>query len=415
MKNINTLRLILVLTFVCFIQSAYSQTPTGEEMLGLNNVPTSEFGNVTSPIIGSLLYNQTDENVYVYTTAGWTTVTNANDLDSDINNELNTTIILDGTDLKTTDAGGTILTDLSPLTSVVIQTVSNGNTIARHASGDGTVVEIKETITTLNDNGDGTVTYTNENNQTTTVGIVGPQGVPGADGADGAVGPQGPQGVPGADGADGAVGPQGPQGVPGADGADGAVGPQGPQGVPGADGADGAVGPQGPQGVPGADGADGAEGPQGPQGEVGPSSTYVGQFIITATGAQTISGLPFEPSSITFVAHANVETLNLDSDNGVGDNNTGLANSFGTMNGFARNDSGTTTQQVIYVGGSGNSINDISRYASSSNCIGIRYGNQNGNALGRTLASLSSFDTTGFTINVSAKADNVVVLYTAYK
>ena len=379
MKNINTLRLILVLTFVCFIQSAYSQTPTGEEMLGLNNVPTSEFGNVTSPIIGSLLYNPTDENVYVYTTAGWTTVTNANDLDSDINNELNTTIILDGTDLKTTDAGGTILTDLSPLTSVVIQTVSNGNTIARHASGDGTVVEIKETITTLNDNGDGTVTYTNENNQTTTVGIVGPQGVPGADGADGA------------------------------------VGPQGPQGVPGADGADGAVGPQGPQGVPGADGADGAEGPQGPQGEVGPSSTYVGQFIITATGAQTISGLPFEPSSITFVAHANVETLNLDSDNGVGDNNTGLANSFGTMNGFARNDSGTTTQQVIYVGGSGNSINDISRYASSSNCIGIRYGNQNGNALGRTLASLSSFDTTGFTINVSTKADNVVVLYTAYK
>ncbi len=436
MKNIKTLRLILVFAFVCFIQSAYSQTPTGEEMLGLNNVPTSEFGNVTSPIIGSLLYNPTDENVYVYTTAGWTTVTNANDLDSDINNELNTTIILDGTDLKITDAGGTIITDLSPLTSVVLQTVSNGNTIARHASGDGTDVAIKETITTLNDNGDGTVTYTNEGNQTTTVGIVGPQGpqgvpgadgadgaagpqgpqgVPGADGADGAVGPQGPQGVPGADGADGAAGPQGPQGVPGTDGADGAVGPQGPQGVPGADGADGAAGPQGPQGVPGADGADGAVGPQGPQGEVGPSSTYVGQFIITATGDQVITGLPFEPSSITFVAHANVETLNLDSDNGVGDNNTGLANSYGTMNGFARNDSGTTTQQVIYVGGSGNSINDISRYASSSNCIGLRYGNQNGDALGRTLASLSSFDTTGFTINVSTKADNVVVLYTAYK
>ncbi|MGB1210326.1 MAG: hypothetical protein ACPG41_02820, partial [Lacinutrix venerupis] len=146
-----------------------------------------------------------------------------------------------------------------------------------------------------------------------------------------------------------------------------------------------------------------------------PSNAYVGQFIITATGNQTITGIPFEPSSITFVAHANVETLDIDADNGVGNNNTGIANSFGTMNGFARNDSGTITQQVIYVGGSGNSINDISRFASSSRCIGLRYGNQNGDAVGRTLASLTSFNANGFTINVTNKSDNVVVIFTAYK
>ncbi|SDX51707.1 hypothetical protein SAMN05444411_106121 [Lutibacter oricola] len=145
------------------------------------------------------------------------------------------------------------------------------------------------------------------------------------------------------------------------------------------------------------------------------TTVYVGQFIISATGNKIITGLPFKPSSITFVAHANVETLDMDTDNAAGDNNKGLANSFGTMNGFARDDDGTITQQVIYIGGSGNSINDISRYASSSRCIGLRYSDQNGNALGRTLGSLTSFNTNGFTINVTNKSDNIVVLYTAYK
>ena len=141
---------------------------------------------------------------------------------------------------------------------------------------------------------------------------------------------------------------------------------------------------------------------------------YFGAFIITATGNQTISGLPFQPTQISFVAHANVETLNLNSDNGVGNNNSGLANSFGSGNGFARDDSGSIVQQTIYVGGSGNSINDISRYASSSHCIGIRYGNQNGNQLGLTTASLTSFNSDGFTINVDNLSDNLVVLYHAY-
>jgi hypothetical protein len=39
------------------------------------------------------------------------------DNDTSASNELNTTVILNGTDLEVTDAGGTIITDLSPLTS----------------------------------------------------------------------------------------------------------------------------------------------------------------------------------------------------------------------------------------------------------------------------------------------------------
>ena len=151
--------------------------------------------------------------------------------------------------------------------------------------------------------------------------------------------------------------------------------------------------------------------------EIATSNTpnvYFGAFIISSTGNQTINGLPFQPSQISFVAHANVETYNLDSDNGVGNNNRFLPNSFGTTNGFARDDSGSVVQQSIYVGGSGNSINDISRYASSSHCVGIRYGNQNGDSLGLTTASVTSFNSDGFTINVDNHSDDLVVLYQAY-
>ncbi|CAN0604032.1 unnamed protein product, partial [Ectocarpus sp. 12 AP-2014] len=96
-------------------------------------------------------------------------------------------------------------------------------------------------------------------------------------------------------------------------------------------------------------------------------------------------------------------------------NNTGIANSFGSMNGFARNDGNTIVEQVIYVGGSGNSINDISRYASNSHCIGLRYGNQNGNNLGVTSATVTRFNTDGFTINTDSFADGIVVIYQAFR
>lgn len=150
-------------------------------------------------------------------------------------------------------------------------------------------------------------------------------------------------------------------------------------------------------------------------------TVYTGFFIIPngSGGNQNITGVPFQPSQITFVAHANIESLNINSDNGVGNNNSGINNSFGTMHGFARNNGATVTQQVIYLGGSGNSINDISRYSSNSNCIGLRYGNQNGNNLGVINASLTSFNTDGFSINVSKSGstnpESVVVLYTAYR
>lgn len=167
------------------------------------------------------------------------------------------------------------------------------------------------------------------------------------------------------------------------------------------------------------------------------SSVYTGFFIIdnttlTATGtyAQSITGLPFEPSQITFVAHPNIGSFDINDDNATGDNNSNLLeNTHGTMNGFARSDAGAISQAVIYVGAHGNSVNDITRYSNDAQCIGMRYTTQNGDNNGVIAATLTSFDTDGFTLDVTYTLgtfgnagvqddildEAVIVLYTAYR
>ncbi len=86
--------------------------------------------------------------------------------------------------------------------------------------------------------------------------------------------------------------------------------------------------------------------------------------IATSLG-QSVNTLPFQPSQITFIAHANIESFKINSNNDIGNNTATLANSFGTMNGHARNDNGTTNQAIIYIRESCTSINNISRYFSN--------------------------------------------------
>lgn len=172
------------------------------------------------------------------------------------------------------------------------------------------------------------------------------------------------------------------------------------------------------------------------------NNVYVGSFIISApTGTINtsfdveINSLPFKPSQVTFVAHANVETLTVDGTSSAGLNSATLQNAFGTCNGFARDDAAGIVQSTIYIGGSGSSINGISRYSSGLQCLGLRYSDQNGNDMGKITGDLTEFGDinddgyNGFTINVSyslgisgnVNRDNdimeesLVVLYTAYK
>jgi len=126
------------------------------------------------------------------------------------------------------------------------------------------------------------------------------------------------------------------------------------------------------------------------------SNVYVGSFIISASGAQTISDLPFKPSSVTFEAMANIEQNNIDSDNSIANNATNIYNAGGMMKGS----------------------------------------NQNGDDLGKILSNMTSFNTDGFTITntyvngtltvntnnpatnidpAAVQSESIVVIFTAYQ
>jgi len=153
------------------------------------------------------------------------------------------------------------------------------------------------------DNGDGTLTFTYANGATYITpilsGVTGTQGPVGPAGATGIQGPMGPQGPAGNDGLDGATGPQGIQGLTGAVGATGPTGPQGIQGVAGTNGMNGAVGaqgpigftgPAGPQGIQGPAGNDGSTGPQGPIGLTGAQGSQGIQGVAGTNGANGANG-----------------------------------------------------------------------------------------------------------------------------
>lgn len=141
--------------------------------------------------------------------------------------------------------------------------------------------------------------------------------------------------------------------------------------------------------------------------------TAFGKTIITGTGNITIN-VGFRPKRITFTAYANIESYTLDA---VGSSANNKDNAFGFMRGYA-NDTGVgIEQQVINGGGSGESINNISRYSSPLHCIGMRYANQDAVKLGLTTARVTSFTATGFVLNVDSflTNENLVVIYEAHR
>ncbi len=141
-------------------------------------------------------------------------------------------------------------------------------------------------MTSVADNGNGTLTFTYANGSTYTTptlsGIQGPAGAAGPAGPTGATGATGAQGIQGPIGLTGATGAQGIQGPIGLTGA---TGPQGPIGLTGATGPSGPIGPQGVQGPVGATGATGATGPQGQVGAQGPQGIQGPQGLLTSGSA----------------------------------------------------------------------------------------------------------------------------------
>jgi hypothetical protein len=143
-------------------------------------------------------------------------------------------------------------------------------------------------------------------------------------------------------------------------------------------------------------------------------TVYIGKAIINGTGNLIINTLPFRPKRITFTAYANIESYTID---GIGSSSNNKDNSFGYMKGYANDNGGAIEQQVINGGGSGESINNISRYASPLHCIGMRYGNQDAVKLGLTTARVTSFNANGFTLNIDSymASEPLVIIYEAHR
>src|SRR5690606_16517771 len=91
-------------------------------------------------------------------------------------NTTNVSLTEDGTNLILTDSeGNTVQVALADISSksVVTPVVTTGNIIATHDDGDGTTVDIKETITSMiQDDVTGVITYTPESGTATTADVV---------------------------------------------------------------------------------------------------------------------------------------------------------------------------------------------------------------------------------------------------
>ena len=234
---------------------------------------TIQNGNVNS----LLVYNTTDNEFikpgyYYWYVDKWHRVVTSSDIDNIVDlNTTNKSLLIVKDDLVLTDSDGNSLS--IPLADLNAQDV----------------------VTQLVNNGDGTISYTNELGNTVTInlasgpkgdtGLQGPKGdtgVAGPIGPQGLQGPIGPQGLKGDTGATGpkgdigATGPKGDTGLQGLKGDTGATGPKGdtgvagPVGPQGLKGDTGATGPKGDTGLQGLKGDTGATGPKGDTGATGP-------------------------------------------------------------------------------------------------------------------------------------------------
>jgi len=132
---------------------------------------------ITAPVNGMLKYSTSREEFRLYEDGVWRGVGGikhaVNFAAFPTTGDLNIMYVAD-------DTGETFLWDGAQYLpigdiSTLVQVQLAGKVIATHTDGGGIEVDILESITTLVDNGDGTYTYTNEDNDSTTI-IVGAAG-----------------------------------------------------------------------------------------------------------------------------------------------------------------------------------------------------------------------------------------------
>lgn len=167
-------------------------------------------------------------------------------------------------------------------------------------------------------------------------------------------------------------------------------------------------------------------------------TVHFGKMIIDASGVKIVEGVGFEPSSIEFIAINRVQNYNDGAYRSDSNNSNDIRMAAGQMQGYATNYNGVKSQQVISYSTNGSSINNIGTYSSNAHCIAAFFTNNNGEAIhdngsasggddiqdGLIRASLLSFNSDGFTINVDKflagttsnnRTNQIVVIFKAYR
>ncbi len=210
--------------FLGLFNLAFSQTVSAEDLVGIHPLSQIQINSLSSPIVGTLVYNTDLKILQTYTGAAW-----------EISESLSTF-------------------------------VNNGNGTFTYTDESGAMITL------------GTIGPQGPPGPKGDTGDTGPQGIQGPAGPKGDTGDTGPQGNTGATGPKGdtgdtgATGPQGIQGVAGPKGDTGDTGPQGNTGATGPKGDTGDTGATGPQGIQGPAGPKGDTGDTGPQGPPGNSA-----------------------------------------------------------------------------------------------------------------------------------------------
>ena len=126
-KHVTLLTILTLLQITTFAQVGINtddSTPDASAMLDVKStnkgmlVPrmnTIQRSAIATPATGLLVFDTNTGGFWFYDGTAWSDLSEGTDADSDPNNEMNTTVILNGTNLETTDGGGTIITNLSSL------------------------------------------------------------------------------------------------------------------------------------------------------------------------------------------------------------------------------------------------------------------------------------------------------------
>lgn len=140
---------------------------------------------------------------------------------------------------------------------------------------------------------------------------------------------------------------------------------------------------------------------------------YANWFTLSGTApfTQTVS-VDLHPEIVLFYAAPSVSGMNVNDDAGTGGST--MLNYSGSSFGMATlQPGGSISNGCVHSGGSGNSINEVSRYSSNSYSIGVRYADMDGVALGYNEAYVSSVSDGSMEITADTHDNDLLVFFLA--